>query len=61
MFAAGNYHLLDLKEIGGPLECFVNGDGESLTRLFPAIEERATTLAVSSAAGRATPPSGKRW
>jgi hypothetical protein len=44
MFVPGNYHLLDLKEMGGPLECFVNGDGESLARLFPAIAKSATTL-----------------
>lgn len=44
MFVPGNYHILDLKEMGGPLECFVNGDGESLARLFPAIAKSATTL-----------------
>lgn len=44
MFECGNYHLLDLKEMGGPLECFVNGDGASLTELFPAIAKSATTL-----------------
>lgn len=44
MFTPGNYHILDLNEMGGPLECFVNGDGESLARLFPAIAESATTL-----------------
>jgi saccharopine dehydrogenase-like NADP-dependent oxidoreductase len=27
-----------------PLECFVNGDGESLARLFPAIAQSATSL-----------------
>ena len=30
--------------MGGPLECFVNGDGESLARLFPSIAQTATTL-----------------
>jgi lysine 6-dehydrogenase len=44
MFVTGNYHILDLKEMGGPLECFINGDGESLARLFPAIANSATTL-----------------
>ena len=44
MFAQGNYHHLDLKELGGPLECFVNGDGESLARLFPSIANSAKTL-----------------
>lgn len=44
MFVPGNFHVLDLKEMGGPLECFVNGDGESLARLFPAIAKSATTL-----------------
>ena len=44
MFVTGNFHLLDLKEMGGPLECFVNGDGESLSRLFPVIAKSATTL-----------------
>jgi saccharopine dehydrogenase-like NADP-dependent oxidoreductase len=44
MFVPGNYHILDLKEMGGALECFVNGDGESLARLFPAIAKSATTL-----------------
>jgi saccharopine dehydrogenase-like NADP-dependent oxidoreductase len=44
MFVPGNFHILDLKEMGGPLECFVNGDGESLARLFPAIAKTATTL-----------------
>lgn len=44
MFTPGNYHHLDLKELGGPLECFVNGDGESLARLFPAIANSARTL-----------------
>lgn len=44
MFVPGNYHILDLEEMGGPLECFVNGDGESLAKLFPAIAKSATTL-----------------
>lgn len=44
MFERGNYHLLDLKEMGGPLECFVNGDGATLAELFPAIAKSATTL-----------------
>lgn len=44
MFEPGNYHILNLKETGGPLECFVNGDGESLARVFPTIAESATTL-----------------
>jgi lysine 6-dehydrogenase len=44
MFTPGNFHILDLKEMGGPLECFVNGDAESLARLFPEIAQSATTL-----------------
>lgn len=44
MFVPGNYHILDLKELGGPLECFVNGDGESLIAHFPSIAGSATTL-----------------
>jgi lysine 6-dehydrogenase len=44
MFVPGNFHILDLPEMGGPLECFVNGDGESLARLFPAIAKSAATL-----------------
>jgi saccharopine dehydrogenase-like NADP-dependent oxidoreductase len=44
MFVPGNFHILDLSEMEGPLECFVNGDGESLARLFPAIAKSATTL-----------------
>ncbi len=44
MFVPGNFHILDLQEMGGPLECFVNGDGETLARLLPAISESATTL-----------------
>ena len=44
MFTPGNFHYLDLKELGGPLECFVNGDGESLATHFPAIANSAKTL-----------------
>jgi lysine 6-dehydrogenase len=44
MFTPGNFHLLDLKAMGGPLECFVNGDSESLAKLFPAIAKTASTL-----------------
>lgn len=44
MFTPGNYHILDLEELSGPLECFVNGDGESLAVLFPTIAGSATTL-----------------
>jgi saccharopine dehydrogenase-like NADP-dependent oxidoreductase len=44
MFEPGNYHILNLEEMGGPLECFVNGDGDSLARLFPAIAKTATSL-----------------
>jgi len=44
MFSKGNWHLLDLPEMGGPLECFVNGDGSALARLFPSIAGTATTL-----------------
>jgi lysine 6-dehydrogenase len=44
MFDPGAYHLLDLKELGGPLECFVNGDGASLADLFPAIAASATSM-----------------
>jgi lysine 6-dehydrogenase len=44
MFDPGNYHLLHLKDLGGPLECFVNGDGASLAELFPAIAGSATTM-----------------
>ncbi len=44
MFSSGNWHILDLKEMGGPLECFVNGDGATLATLFPAIAGSATTL-----------------
>ena len=44
MFTPGNYHILDLPEMGGPLECFVNGDGESLAHLFPSIANTASTM-----------------
>jgi lysine 6-dehydrogenase len=44
MFTPGNFHILNLKEMGGPLECFVNGDGDSLAKLFPAIAKSATTM-----------------
>jgi lysine 6-dehydrogenase len=44
MFVPGNFHILDLAEMGGPLECFVNGDGDSLAKLFPAIARSATTM-----------------
>jgi len=44
MFEAGNVHTLDLRELGGPLECFVNGDALDLTRLFPSIVGTATSL-----------------
>jgi len=44
MFVPGNYHLLDLPEMGGPLECFVNGDGETLGKLFPSIAASAKSL-----------------
>jgi lysine 6-dehydrogenase len=44
MFEPDNYHLLDLEELGGPLECFVNGDGATLSKLFPAIAGSATSL-----------------
>lgn len=44
MFTPGNYHHLDLEELGGPLECFVNGDGESLTEHFPVITNSARSL-----------------
>jgi len=44
MFAPGTWHTLDLPELGGPLECFVNGDAESLARLFPSIAGTATSL-----------------
>lgn len=44
MFSPGNWHILDLPEMGGPLECFVNGEGDSLARLFPLIAASATTM-----------------
>ena len=44
MFVPGNFHMLELKEMGGPLECFVSGDGESLAKLFPSIAGSATSL-----------------
>ncbi|MFH1572968.1 MAG: saccharopine dehydrogenase C-terminal domain-containing protein [Acidobacteriota bacterium] len=44
MFAPANLHILDLKELGGPLECFVNGDGYSLAELFPSIAKTASSL-----------------
>ncbi len=44
MFSPENVHLLDLKELGGPLECFVNGDAGSLAELFPSISKTATSL-----------------
>ena len=44
MFTAPNYHSLNLEELGGPLECFVNGDADSLAELFPEIAKTAETL-----------------
>jgi len=44
MFVPVNIHHLDLKELGGPLECFVNGDGSSLAELFPSIAKTASSL-----------------
>ena len=44
MFIPENTHLLDLKELGGPLECFVNGDGNSLAELVPSIARTASSL-----------------
>lgn len=44
MFEAGNVHVLDVEALGGPLECFVNGDALELTRLFPSIAGTATSL-----------------
>ena len=44
MFSPGNFHILDLKEMGGPLECFVNGDARALAKHFPSIARSATTL-----------------
>ena len=34
MFSPKNTHILDLQEMGGPLECFPNGDSEHFARLF---------------------------
>jgi len=44
MFEPGSYHILDLPEMGGPLECFVNGDGDTLAKLFPSIVGTAATM-----------------
>lgn len=44
MFTAPNFHILDLAVLGGPLECFVNGDADTLSELFPEIAETAQTL-----------------
>ena len=44
MFAAGNIHLLELDAFGGPLECFVSGDGRSLLERFPSIAGSASSL-----------------
>jgi len=44
MFTAPNFHTLDLEELGGPLECFVNGDADTLMELFPEISDTAETL-----------------
>ena len=44
MFDLGNYHILDLEEIGGPLECFVNGSAQDLPAYFPDIAGSAATL-----------------
>lgn len=44
MFDDNHWHILDLPEMGGPLECFVNGDGHSLAELFPAIAGTAHTM-----------------
>jgi len=44
MFVPENIHHLDLKELGGPLECFVNGDGSLLAELFPSIAKTASSL-----------------
>ena len=43
MFTSSNAHTLHLDELGGPLECFVNGDADTLVELFPEIAETATT------------------
>ena len=34
VFEHGNFHILDLEEIGAPLECFPNGDSVPYARLF---------------------------
>jgi lysine 6-dehydrogenase len=34
VFEPGNFHILDLEEIGSPLECFPNGDSVPYARLF---------------------------
>jgi len=34
VFEKGNYHILDLQEIGVPLECFPNGDSVRYAELF---------------------------
>ena len=34
MFSSKNTHILDLPEMGGPLECFPNGDSEYFARAF---------------------------
>lgn len=44
MFTVPNFHTLNLEELGGPLECFVNGDADTLLELFPKIAETAETL-----------------
>jgi saccharopine dehydrogenase-like NADP-dependent oxidoreductase len=44
MFAPENIYTLAIEELGGPLECFVNGDGNSLARLFPSIAKTTTSL-----------------
>ena len=49
MFDPANYHILDLDEIGGPLECFVNGDGDKTTQALQiAFEERLGSRSVLS-------------
>lgn len=44
MFTPENTHILELSEIGGRVECFVNGDGYSLAEIFPSIAKTATSL-----------------
>jgi lysine 6-dehydrogenase len=34
VFEPGNFHILDLAEIGAPLECFPNGDSVPYARMF---------------------------